>query len=368
MKKQNKIYWIVAVVVIIVLVVFLSLNNKEKINEKIKIGALVPLTGDVASWGEAMKKGFDLALVDSGIKNVELIYEDDKCEPATGVTATHKLIDVDKVTAVAGTTCSSVTLAIAPIFEQNKTILMAIGSSAPDITNSGDYIFRMWPSDNYEASLMGKYISGLQDNQNLSVLYSNNDYGLGFKNALEEEYKKSGKTILFSEPFKKGDSDLRTQLTKIKELKTDGIFLIGVPADLKIILKQIAEMNIESQLFSTVNIIEPQILSESTVPVDGIVYGELEMSQDLKQKLIDSYGNEGESVLASSFAYDGMMLILNSIKECGGNSSCIKNELYKVKGYEGVSGITSFDKNGDPVDRNFIIKTIKNRVPSVLEN
>lgn len=365
--KKNKIYWIVGgLLVILAIFLFVKVNNKQYFGEKIKIGALLPLTGDVASWGEAMKKGFDLALKDSGLTNIDLIYEDDKCDPTTGVTATHKLIDIDSVSAVVGTACSSVTLAIAPIFEQSKTVLMAIGSSAPDITNSGDYIFRMWPSDNYEASLMGKYIADKKDNNNLSILYVNNDYGVGFKSALEKEYIKSKKGILVSESFEQGTSDVRSQLTKIKAAKDADIFLIGVPADLKVILKQIAELDINNQLFATVNIVEPQILSEKSIPVDGIIFGELDMSGGLKQKLIDSYGSEGESVLASSFAYDGMKLILDSTKKCKGDSTCIKNQLYKVNKYQGFSGVTSFDEKGDPVDRGFFIKTIVNRTPELI--
>ncbi len=368
MKKQNKIYWIVGAIIVIVLAVFVSLNEKEKIDEKVKIGILTPLTGDMNSWGQATSKGVELALRDSKMDNIELIYEDSKCDVSTGVTATNKLIGVDGASVIFGTNCSGVTLSIASIVEQKEVVQMAIGSSDPAITNAGDYTFRMWPSDDYEALVIGNYMvnSGYS---NFGILYMNNDYGVSFKNALKKVYQDNGKEIVVEEPFEQNGSDFKTQLIKIKKANPDALFVVTNPSEATVIFKQISELKIETQLFSSGWLIEdPQILTGSSDFIEGVIYANMELSTDLKDKMIENYGDEGENLAVSSLSYDGMMLILNSIKKCGGNSSCIKDELYKVKGYEGVSGITSFDKNGDPVDRNFIIKTIKNRVPSVLEN
>ena len=75
-------------------------------------------------------------------KQVEVIAEDGACNAKSGVLAIQKLINQDKVKIIMGAGCSSETLGAAPIAEENKIILISWGSSSPDITKSGDYIFR----------------------------------------------------------------------------------------------------------------------------------------------------------------------------------------------------------------------------------
>ena len=66
---------------------------------KIKIGALLPLSGDAAAYGENVKQGIELALKGT---NFEVIYEDGKCEGPDAVTAIQKLINLDGVVGVIG--------------------------------------------------------------------------------------------------------------------------------------------------------------------------------------------------------------------------------------------------------------------------
>jgi len=79
-----------------------------------------------------------------GIKGrrINLIVEDDQCDPKIAVSAIEKLINVDKVAVIIGPSCSSSVLAAAPIAEKTRTISMTTIASSPKITYAGDYIFR----------------------------------------------------------------------------------------------------------------------------------------------------------------------------------------------------------------------------------
>src|SRR3989344_4828239 len=120
----------------------------------IKIGALLPLTGQNAIYGEEIKNAIELAKTEinehGGIngKQMEIIYEDDKADPTVGTKAMQKLIEIDDVSIVLGSWVSGVVLAVAPIAEQNKVVVLATAIS-PKITTAGDYIFRMQPSATY---------------------------------------------------------------------------------------------------------------------------------------------------------------------------------------------------------------------------
>ena len=66
-------------------------------------------------------------------------------------------------------------------------------------------------------------------------------------------------------------------------------------------------------------------------------------------------------MLFSEFYYDIVYLLADAAKICGSDSTCIKNELYKVKDYQGASGIITMDSNGDLASAQFIVKTYANQ-------
>ena len=122
----------------------ISIPDKTSIQEKtpIKIGALLPLSGPNAKYGEEIRQGIELAREElnsqGGIngRNVEVLYEDDQADPKTGVSAIQKLIDVEGVHVILGPWASGVALATAPIAEDKKVIMLA-EAIAPAISDAG---------------------------------------------------------------------------------------------------------------------------------------------------------------------------------------------------------------------------------------
>jgi branched-chain amino acid transport system substrate-binding protein len=133
--------------------VFLSCQNKQTI----RVGVLLPLTGDIAVYGNAIKNGIELAYEESPIKEtLKLIIEDDKGETKSAITAFNKLLS-DNADVVIGGAMSSAAAAIAPIAQQEKTTLISPTATLPSLSNVGNYFFRLWPSDDYDGSIIANY-------------------------------------------------------------------------------------------------------------------------------------------------------------------------------------------------------------------
>lgn len=125
-------------------------RTPEKSTEgKTKIGAIIPLTGEVATYGEALKRGFELAREHSG-DGVSIIYEDSKADPKTGVTAFQKLTSRDNVEAILGDATSGVCLAIAPLAEQNHKVLLITIATSDKLAEAGEYVFRTAPPTRFK--------------------------------------------------------------------------------------------------------------------------------------------------------------------------------------------------------------------------
>lgn len=173
----------------------------------LKIGSLLPATGDLASVGQPMLAAVPLVVETvnqcGGVNGqpVTLVPNtDDQTDPTAGADGMTKLAEVDKVAGVVGSFASSVSSAAAPIAVRNKVILISPGSTSPVFTErakKGDfqgYWARTAPPDTYQAQALAKlaYDKGFKK---VATIVINNDYGVGFEKEFVQAFKKLGGTV-----------------------------------------------------------------------------------------------------------------------------------------------------------------------------
>lgn len=353
--------WVLIGILVIIIIVLISLSPKKQ-EEVIRVGFMGPLSGDATVWGENAKKGFDLALKElrKEGKEIEVIYEDDQCLSQVGVTVANKLTKIDKIDAIIGVACSSVALAIAPIIEDTQTIFISSCASSPEITYAGDYVFRTWPSDAFEGEVMADFAFESLNYDKISILYINNEYGLGLKEAFGNSFKEFGGEIISSETFKQGDKDFRTQLIKIKNINPNAIYLVSNPVEIPIILKQAKEMDMGIQFLSSVAFEDPSVIEVAGNAAEGVIYSKPvgEITPEFISKFSLEYNKEPS--ICTDTSYDALKILISIVEKVGSvNNTLIKNELYELKDYKGASGTISFDKYGDVI-KPATIKTVKN--------
>jgi branched-chain amino acid transport system substrate-binding protein len=335
--------------------------------EPIKIGAILPLSGKNATYGNEIKNAIDLAIEEinnsGGIngRKIEVIYEDDQADPKVGVNAMQKLVNIDKVPVVLGSWVSGVVVASAPIAEKAKVIVMA-EAIAPAITNAGDYIFRIQPSATYYSDKLMEVVINKLGLKKIAIIYINNEFGVALRDTLRSATQRLGGQIVAEESYMPGDSDFRSQLTKIKSAKPEALFIGGYQEQINII-KQANELGLKTQFLAG-----PPFESQTTIQslgnlAEGVIYPyhfAVEKANPKTISYMEAYKKKF-GVETGGFAplmYDAVYIIANAMKKCETNTDCIKTELYNTN-YNGVSGNITFDKNGDPIIP-IIIKTVKN--------
>ena len=339
----------------------IALISCSKGKKEIVVGVAAPLTGEVASYGDWCRKASMIAQEEvnseGGIqgKPLRLIFEDSKCEPKEGVTVAKKLIDVDKVSVIIGEICSSVTLAMAPVAEQNKVILFTPISSNYKITYAGDYIFRLAPSDALQGTIIAKWAEKLGFNT-AGILYNNNDYGKGLEDAFKKDFESLGGKVLASESYEENSKDFRTQLTKIKNVKPDFIFAPAYPAEAGPILRQRKELGIRIPLIGTDPYHDPTVFQTGGDATEGILFTDVASGsgpvwETFSIKYKGKYGEEPNIVAAE--AYDAVKVVAYVMGKEGIKADDVKRGLYNLKGYVGATGKIEFDKNGDCITKTF---------------
>lgn len=172
----------------------------------LKLGALLPVTGDLSSIGQNMPAAAKLAVETinacGGVneKPVTLISEDDQTDPTAGASAMTKLAESDRVAGVVGSFASSVSGAAIDIAVRNKVMLVSPGSTSPVFTERAKkgefqgYWARTAPSDTYQAQALA-LLANKKGFKNVSTIVINNDYGVGFEKEFMQSFEKAGGKI-----------------------------------------------------------------------------------------------------------------------------------------------------------------------------
>ena len=183
------------------------------------------------------------------------------------------IINVDKVDAIIGAVCSSVTLAIAPIVEENKVVLISPASTNPKISEAGDYIFRVVPSDALRGEIFADYIKNDVGLNKVAILYINNEGGVGNRDSFKKKFEELGGKVVAAESYKQGARDVRTQLIKIKNQNPQAIIVVSYPADSVVVLKQAKELGLSLPLyFQTEALEDPSVIQGAGEAAEGVVY------------------------------------------------------------------------------------------------
>ena len=328
----------------------------------------MPLSGGAASfYGEYGQRGLMLALEDLNKdfnqKRISVTIEDSQDQPKLGINAVNKLIN-QGIHFVIGGQISGVTLAMAPIVEQNKVLLIVPGSASPKVTDAGDYIFRTKVSAAIEAKKVSDFIVNELSIRKVAFLYQNSDYGVGVFNVLKAEMEKGGVIMTNDEHFEIGSVDMRTQLTKIKSSDAELVLLAGYPKDIGQILRQASELKLDKKFFAHSGSIGPDVVKVGGTGAENLLFlYEISVNkEDQKTKsFFDRYEQKysDSPELFSMIAYDTTVLLGEKIRECKEDVECVKNALYNTVNYPGITGLINFDNKGDIIRDLFTLFTIK---------
>lgn len=340
----------------------------KKSANKIRFGAVVPLTGSAALWGTNSRNGALLAVEETnkngGIngKKVELIVRDSKGKGPDGVRAlTAMLAQYSDIVGLVDDAVSSVALAEIPIITKEKLPMISTGSTNPSLSGASPFFFRVWNSDAEEAKIAAKLIAKKLGFKKGAIIYINNDYGVGLKKAFTKAFQSYGGRVLFTGGFAQGATSFRSLIDKVSSSNPEFIYLIGYPTEIPIILKTFKERNFKGRIIGTVAFKDDKLLKIPEINDFQLLFPyPASPPKDEKIKAFEKAytGKFGKAPGITSYeGYDAMMLLIDAVRHVGPDRVKIRDYLRKVD-YKGVSGQIKFDSNGD-VHKPFQILRIK---------
>lgn len=331
----------------------------KPIDEKpqiIKIGVIGPFTGEGATYGDAMKRGFDLAFQSE--PNFQLIYEDDKLDAKEGVTAINKLISSDKVQVVLGSAASSVTLAMAPIAERNKVILFSSISTTDDLQKAGEYIFRNVPRNQVQGITAAEYLFNTLKKNKVVIFKKNDEYATNLSISFKKRFEELGGKILLDDAYQPDTRDFKSIIAKIKKLKPEAMYIPGNYQETGLFLKQAYEARLHTIFIGGDGSYSPELINIAGNAAEGSCYTIMAVSQNdyyksFKEKFVAKYNKEPD--IYDAYAYEAADIIIQAIKNTSYDATKIKDYLLSHE-FESLTGTLKFDQDGEVARKYGIVK------------
>ena len=325
---------------------------------EILIGEFGSLTGSSATMGISTHNGIamaqDKANESGGAagKKVRVIVEDDRGKPEEVQTVVTRLITKYGVSAILGETTSTRSIAAAPIAQQSHIPMVTPASTNPRLTKFGDYIFRICFTDAFPSSLMAKFVSSRLNLRNLAVLRDiKNDYSVDLADVFAADFRKMGGVIVADESYSEGDIDFSAQLTKIKSLNPQAIFVPGYYSEVGLIARQARQLGLTAMLLGGGSWDSPKLLEIAGDSLEGSYFFNHFSAGDPKpviREFVSEYKKRFDQIpdVFAALAFDAAGVLFDAIRRANSaDPAKIRDALAQTKDYAGVTGTITIDKD-----------------------
>ncbi len=347
-----------------------SLNNIDcQAAEPIKIATILPQSGKAAVYGRSALEGVKVAIDDinrtGGIRNrsLELIVIDNGSSPLGSIQAAKKAIDLN-VSLVIGAMWSTHSLAIAPLLQEAGIPMISPGSTAPQVTHAGSYIFRVCYTDSFQGRLMADFAYHYIGARSAAVLINLNEtYSQELASQFSSVFQRIGGNIALKKGYRGSAVDFREILKSVKATSPDVVFIPGYSKDSGFIIRQAHAMGIRT-IFLGGDAWDKTIAEYAGSGLEGSYFStfwhpDRFSSENLRFiNTFQEYYGKTEISPYAALAYDAVNVFADAVRRAGSvKREDIQGELLKTVGFKGVTGIISFDEYGDPLDKGAAILT-----------
>lgn len=331
----------------------------------VTIGGVLPLTGDAGTFGQNAARGIELAVSEANAqklipgKTIRFVAEDSRGNAADAVSATRKLIDVTHANMLIGDVTSAGTQAIIPIVTQARVPLVSPAASAPALSGASPYFARVWPSDVYEAQVIGDHAKG-QGYRKIAVVYANTDYGV----AMVDQFRKvmGPAVVALNVGVDRETMDYRPTIERIRRAGADALFLVLYPEDARRMLDQLRERRLSLPLLATATFEDPLVAAASNA--SRVVFASPVPPSDsagARRQFLANYktATKADAGVLSAEGYDAAMILIRAYAQHGNDSTAaIMQAVRSLRNYPGVSGTMTLDANGD-VQKPYQLRTVR---------
>ena len=334
----------------------------------IRIGQVIPITGEAAESGRYHKYGAELAVEQvnkgGGIKGrkIELVQEDDKTTNPGAVAALHRLLEDKEIPAIIGSIRSTQVQAMLPTVKEAGIPFM-IGGTNYGLTHQGNpWVFRFRPHDGFSAKVIAKFAVDELKLKKLAVYHSTDAFGSGGRENVVKALHDLNVEPVLVQGFNNGEKDFTAVLTALRQSGADGLITyFTFSTDNGIFAKQLKQLGIKVTWVGSPAIVAVdgrKLAGEALYGTYGVSDFHVDgsaRSKEFTAAYKAKYNLEPD--LYSSWCYDAVTVLAEGMRRAPDlKPESIRKAIMGIKNFPGAEGEYNFDENGDGLDHYHIVR------------
>ncbi len=348
--------------------------------QTIKVGFNLPLTGDIPEVGEGSKNAAEMYLKDindagglevGGVKYpLEFIYMDNESKAESATNVTLKLIDQEDVIAMIGPNSSKQAVPAGGTANENRTPMISPWSTNPNTTLDRPWVFRAAFLDPFQGPVVADFAAKKFGAKTAAVLFDvSNDYAKGLAEIFKSswEAKGLGPVVAFESHGTK-DQDFSAQLTTIIAANPDFIFVPDNYNQVALIVQQAKDLGYTGPFMGSDAWGTPDLVKLCGDACNGNYFSTHYAAAGAKgatKVFIDRYEAAYGAIPAdyAALTWDSIGIMIQAIKNYNKFDADpvemrkgIREGLAAIKSYDGITGSSKFDAQGDPIKCAVVVK------------
>jgi branched-chain amino acid transport system substrate-binding protein len=324
------------------------------------IGLIATLSGQVAFIGEAARKSIQLRVdqinAAGGINGhkLNLLVEDDKCDPTAAVSIAQRFVNDDAMAGVLGPFCSAASVAVKSVFARAKMVDLTIASTADAITQGTQWSFQIAAPDSVYATALANYAA--DHGHAVAVLNDTSAFGLGAYTTVAKVLGDRNVKPVDHEQITAGQPDISPQVLSMKSVNADFVIALVLGGDAAKLCLTARNLGLKAQLAGQTAWSFPNVLTLASGACDGALFTDpFDPSKPEAKAFLDHYEARWKERPQSYFAgagWDAINLWAMAAAKAGSGDTLDQTKLLaaldSITGYRGAIGVGASTMNFSP--------------------
>lgn len=336
--------------------------------DDVTIAVAGPMTGPVATIGEQIKRGAELAAeainANGGVdgKTIRIAIFDDACEPKQAVAVANRIVS-ERIKFVDGHACSGSSIPAAEVYAESGVLMMSPASSAPKLTDNAAEkgwitIMRLYGRDDAQGKFIGPWIKDKFGSQKIAILHDKSAYGKGLADVVKASLNNAGVQEVLYEGINPGEKDYRAVIDRLKAEGVDVVYFGGYHTEAGLMKRQAADQNYKFQLITGDSIATPEFTSVAGPAGEGTIFTFPSDNRDSEaaRKALEQFRQAGFAPEGFTlFSYATIQALAAGIDMANSTDPKAVAKALRSGTVDTVLGPVSFDEKGDIKDPRYNI-------------
>jgi branched-chain amino acid transport system substrate-binding protein len=346
-----------------------------------KIGALFSVTGPPSFLGEPERNTAKMVVDEINAKGgingtkLELVVYDTQGDATKAVQAANRLIKEDKVVAIIGPSTTGESMAVIPVAEKERVPLISCAAGSKITDPVKKWVFKTAQNDGLAVAKIFEHLNRKKINK-VAILTVSDGFGSSGREQLKANAARFGIQIVVDDTYGPKDTDMTSQLTKIRGSQAQAIICWGTNPGPAVIAKNVKQLGIKLPLYMSHGVSSKKFIELAgdasqgiILPSGRVIVSDVLPSSDKQKKsliaFVKDYQNhyKAEGDHFGGHAWDAVMLLKGAIERGGRTPATIRDQLEKTRNFPGIGGVftyTTADHAGLTKDA-FVLVEIRNK-------